>query len=520
MANNYLNNWMMQPTPQNEPLEGQTANNAGGHSWQIDMWKQLNRFLILGTETGTYYVGQRKLTTDNVTSVKQCLQVDPYKTVDIIVSISTGGRAPSNDEAIFALAMAASIPEVKARNYALKHLGAVCRTSTHLFDFLTHIQTMRGWGRNLRKHIGAWYTEKDPAKLAYQLIKYRQRNGWTHRDVLRKAHPLAVNNMQNLMFNWITHRDDVDFRDWPNNDATKLIAAFEYAQAPDADVNDTIRLVEDYNLPREALKTEFLKDPDVWKAMIHVGMPMTAMIRNLRNMQNYGVFDDARYVDIICNTLEDRDNLKYGRIHPVAILKAMFSFDGNQAIKDSLETAFYNSFEFIEPTGKRWNLGIDVSGSMTWGDIGGISGFTPNIASAAMAMVTARTERHYTINGFAGEFRPLNISAKSSLQEAMRHTQARSFGRTDCALPMLEALRRDEAYDVFVIYTDSETWYGQIHPAEALREYNRKMGLDAKLIVVGMVANNFSIADPNDTNMLDVVGFDTQVPQIMAEFVR
>jgi len=74
--------------------------------------------------------------------------------------------------------------------------------------------------------------------------------------------------------------------------------------------------------------------------------------------------------------------------------------------------------------------------------------------------------------------------------------------------------------DVFVVYTDSETWYGGIHPAQALVEYRQKMGIDAKLIVVGMAANQFSIADPRDRGMLDVVGFDSAVPSVMADFAK
>ena len=45
------------------------------------------------------------------------------------------------------------------------------------------------------------------------------------------------------------------------------------------------------------------------------------------------------------------------------------------------------------------------------------------------------------------------------------------------------------------------------------------MGIPAKMIVVGMTSNGFSIADPDDAGMLDVVGFDTAVPQIMSDFV-
>ena len=39
-------------------------------------------------------------------------------------------------------------------------------------------------------------------------------------------------------------------------------------------------------------------------------------------------------------------------------------------------------------------------------------------------------------------------------------------------------------------------------------------------VVVGMTSNGLTLADPNDRGMLDVVGFDTTVPAVIADFVR
>lgn len=84
---------------------------------------------------------------------------------------------------------------------------------------------------------------------------------------------------------------------------------------------------------------------------------------------------------------------------------------------------------------------------------------------------------------------------------------------------MITAEESKLTIDTFIVYTDSETWYGNIHPAQALVRYREKSGIAAKLIVVAMTSNEFSIADPNDAGMLDVVGFDTAVPEMMADFV-
>ncbi len=94
------------------------------------------------------------------------------------------------------------------------------------------------------------------------------------------------------------------------------------------------------------------------------------------------------------------------------------------------------------------------------------------------------------------------------------------FRGTDGALPMLYAQARGREVDAFVIYTDSETWAGDVHPAQALQDYRRASGIDARLVVVGMVSNGFSIGDPADPGMLDVVGFDTATPQMISDFVR
>jgi hypothetical protein len=93
------------------------------------------------------------------------------------------------------------------------------------------------------------------------------------------------------------------------------------------------------------------------------------------------------------------------------------------------------------------------------------------------------------------------------------------FSSTDCALPIVRALEKREPVDAFVIYTDSETYMGKIHPQAALEEYRRTMGIDAKLIVVGMTSNCLTIADPKDLNTLNLAGFDTATPRLINDFI-
>jgi 60 kDa SS-A/Ro ribonucleoprotein len=555
MAKNYLKQ-IVQHTPQNQPIPGsnQVPNSAGGYAWQVDEWTQLRRFLILGSEGGSYYASEQKLTVENANNVMKCIHSDGLRTVQEIVTISHEGRAAKNDPAIFALAMAASHGDVATRKAALDAIPKVCRTGTHLFAFAEYAQGMRGWGRAMRRGVAGWYKALNPRQLAYQVVKYRQRNGWTHTDTLRLAHPKPAAENEGTIYRWVTARADEKKQEhiaWtheleaPQDESLAFIWAFEQAQkAPD--VRTVLKLVEQYDLPREALPTEWLRDPAVWEALLPK-MPMTAMIRNLATMTRNGFLtpmSDAE--NIIVKRLTDADLLRKARVHPIDVLSALrvyalgYSLRGQgrgpyayystapkekewtpaPRILDALDTAFELAFKNVEPTGKRHMLALDVSGSMASGMIAGVPGLTPRDGAAAMSMVTARTEQNYTMVAFQNQITPLNISAKMRLDDVIKATSGLPFGATDCAQPMLYALRNKLQVDVFVVYTDSETWFGNIHPVQALRDYRQKTGIPAQLIVVGMVANQFSIADPNDGGCFDVVGFDSSAPGLMADFVR
>ncbi len=308
--------------------------------------------------------------------------------------------------------------------------------------------------------------------------------------------------------------------------------------------------MREYGLPREALRPEHLTSPEVWDALLG-DMPMTALIRNLATMTRVGVIapgsdGTARAVA----QLGDAERIRAARVHPIALLAALRTYASGRGVRgrgvwapvrelvDALDAAFYAAFGTVEPAGTRLLLALDVSGSMGMGSVAGVPGLTPRDALAALALVTAATEERYEIVGFfAGRdgFRKrgrgvhggyvdgltsLALSPRQRLDDAVKTVSGLPFGGTDAALPMLYARALEREVDTFVIYTDSETWAGDIHPVQALHEYRRASGIDARLVVVGMVSNGFSIADPGDPGMLDVVGFDTATPQLISDFAR
>lgn len=538
-------------TPQSQPIPGSTQvpNSAGGFAWEVDDFTKLRRFLILGTDGGSYYASQQSLTQENASAVARCLKADPVRTIQIIVEISEAGRAPNNDYALFALAMAVSPrynDNAVARKVALDSLPRVARIGTHLFHFVDFAQSFRGWGRGLRDAVAAWYEDKPADKLAYQSIKYRQRDGWSHRDVLRKSHPQGVDASHKIIYDFIVH-GDLDYQNPALADSGALphLHGFEKAQTAKS-AKELVSILRDYpDLPHEALPTELKNKPDVVMALLENDMPIGALIRNLATYTRAGALDPGSDgAKIVLDALSNEEKILKARIHPIKVLSALLVYGGSQKfggrynyydrsygrgqgvenpnsqIVDALDDAFYLSFGNVQPTGKTHLLALDVSSSMFGGEIARVPGLSPALGAAAMAMVTARSGDPYVIRGFATDFRDLGITAKQDLGTVMQKAFEGGFGGTDCSLPFKWASNNKQNIDVFVVYTDSETWAGTPHPAQALKNFRKKINPAARSAVVGMVANSFSIADPNDAGMLDVVGFDTATPQILSDFAQ
>ena len=550
----YLKRIRTRRPPQSEPIRdsGQVPNSSGGFAWGVDDWTRLRRFLVLASEGGSYYASERSLTRENAQALERCLAADGPRAVAEIARVSGEGRAPKNDPALFALAMAAGLGDEPTRKAALEALPQVARTGTHLFQFATFVEGFRGWGRSLRRAVGRWYTARPVEEVAYQAVKYRQRDGVTHRDVLRLAHPggavssrnptVEVSDEHARLFEWIV-------RGGGTEGLPRLIEGFVRAQDAHSP-GETAALVREYGLPREAIRSEHLTSSEVWEALLE-NMPMTAMVRNLATMTRVGVLEPGSAgTAAVIERLSDGERIRRARVHPIALLAALRTYQSGRGargqhtwspvgeIVDALDAAFYAAFGNVEPTGKRLLLALDVSGSMTGGQVAGVPGLTPRDASAALALVTAATEARYEVVGFfAGRggwklqttsqwgwgeqgLTPLSISPRQRLDDVVKTVDGLPFGGTDCALPMLYALAKRREIDTFVIYTDSETWAGDVHPAQALRDYRAASGITARLVVVGMVSNGFSIADPADPGMLDVVGFDTATPQLISDFAR
>lgn len=594
----YVDDFNPSVTPQSEQAgPAQVPNSAGGYTFQLDKWKRLERFLILGSDSQTYYATAQQLTRENAKCVLDCLAEDFTKCTAAIVGVSTASRAPKNDAAIFALALAASykpasgdmLDVVCNARWVEEAVPQVCRTAPHLFAFVDAVNEMRGWGPSIRRAVGNWYVQMPADKLAYQITKYPSRKvgegkkgrTWSHRDVLRLTHPEADDAQHQLLLRYIVagpgalgqrafrrHKvaGHLESSYPPVGELTPYLAAVEELKAcgaepkvvdlgggmpgllptPSAAKSRAVELIKAHKFGHEHVPHALLAHREVWEALAE-HMPLGALLRHLGKLTANGVLAPlSEACARVCAKLTSPEAIKGARLHPLDFLKALLTYRQGHGDKgkltwqpvpqvvDALDAGFYAAFGTVEPTGKNLLLAIDVSGSMDCGSVGGVAGLTPRMAAACMAMVTARVEKHWHMVGFSArdwrsrfanesELVTLGITPDMTLTEACAVMRKVPMGGTDCALPMIwakNAIALGAKVDAFVILTDSETWAGNIHPHQALRDYRLAAGVPAKLAVLGMTATSFTIADPSDPGQLDLVGVDSGTPHVLSEFIR
>jgi len=555
---NTLRDYSTRITPQSQPIPGRndmTRNEAGGYGWDVDDWTQMQRWNILGSESGSYYVGGKQLTLEMANATMRCIDSDWRRALNLVVDISQGGRAPKNDYALFTLAMIAGCDNAEARSEALKVLPTVARIGTHLFQFAEFAKQFRGWGTAMRRGISGWYNNMELSKLAYQVVKYQGRtvyegqkdSRWGHKDLLKLSHPNPSlpedSKHRKLLYRYITHGivnpnsevwdeyalTEGEFASLEDSPLGIIWGAYHALRATDK--NEVIRLVGKYNLPHECVSNDLMKDHDVQWALLQK-MPLNALVRSLARMTANGFLMEGKFnvINTITGKLGDGEYIRKSRLHPIAILNALNIYRrgvgtrgtliwnpvGN--ILDALDSAFYTSFDNVESTGLRHCLAVDVSGSMR-GNILGLEEMSSCMAAAAMMMTVYRTEAQVASVAFCHELVPISISRNMRLDSVMDHIQMRNWGSTDCASPILWALENNLQFDVFMEFTDGMSWAGPIHLSQALDMYRNKMGIDAKVVLYTLASSDSTLVDPCSSDMLDVVGFDTSVPAVVRDFL-
>lgn len=538
MTVNYVNSsGLGGHTSQSQPLIGRLAdmhqNQAGGFVFTLSPMQTLKRFLILGTEGGTFYASEKEATHEATENLLHCVTRNGLETVRTIKDVSTRGLAYKQNPAIFALALAFAKGDPLTRQEVRRSFNAIVRTGTHLFLFAKYATALRGWGRSLRRAVQDWYLSKDARAVAYQVTKYASREGWTHRDLLRLAHVKPDTEEMNAVLAFAANRIDQFDLYKGNQESIRYLRGVLEVKDPKVEPGDALDVIADLKLPREVVPDALYNLPDIRK-QVYDNMNFIAMVRNLGAMSASGhLTPNSDFEKRIVDELTNAGKVRGSKVHPLQMLAAYFTYlagkgaRGNltwtpcQAVIGAVEQTFIASMENVDPCNKRFVIGVDVSPSMDFGEINGIPGLTPRIMAAVTALIIMKKETRVFCGGFADTFAEIPMNSGSSPRQARKAMQEmRGFQGTDAAIPIQHAMDNNIPADCFVIITDNETWSGNRHPTEALNEYRKKMGVPAKLISVGLTATRSSIADPADPGQLDVVGCTPDLLSIITGFAK
>lgn len=510
-----------QDTPISQPIPGREdemkKNFAGGIVFKASPFVALNRWLLTGSMSNAFYQSKEEMTGDNIKLLKDCIAQHPSKVAELIFYASNKGI--SNHTPILALVYL-SMGDFVAKKEFRKLFSHIIRNASHLYEFMSYVKALRGMGKTIHKAIRNWLEDKEAKELEYQFLKYQNRYNWTGRDVLRMIKPKSQDELKQLVYRWVVGKYTL-INDYASS--LERINAYENLKKVDYPESEIAVMIGAYNLTHEMIPANVKRTPKIWDAL-YQKMPLHATIRNLGNLTEKGIMS-IENVDVLEKRLSI-ENLKRGRVHPLVLASAykIYSMGGTlgrsklmwrpiSRINDIFEDAIENAFECLEPTGKQFYLALDVSASMRWAShmINNLW-LLPGEVAAIMALATIKAEKNYFIGCFSNQFKPLpDIRKGMSFHDMNGVMRAQPFGGTNAGSAYQYAIDNKIYADVFVMYTDGESWLGG-QPSQLLAKYRDKINPNAKAIYITLCAygDHITLVDPKDDKSYDLAGFSSE----------
>ncbi|XP_019734729.1 RNA-binding protein RO60 isoform X2 [Hippocampus comes] len=483
-----------------------TSNAAGEHChWEVSDNVRLRRFLCYGSEGDVYTASEEAhLGMAQAGALLSMLQEGRgIEAVNEIKRFAQDGRAVRLDPSIFALALCSQHAEKELKE-----------------DMKCGI-----WGRALRKAVSDWYNGQDALSLAAVVTRCKQREGWSHKDVLRLSHTKPADEALALISKYVAKgwkEVHVAYADKENTEeVVKVLLYLEVVEKVkhSCDETEVINLIEEHKLEREQLLTDHLKSKLVWRALLKE-MPLQSVLWMLGKMTARKIVQPgASETQALCERMQTEAALKKAKLHPFSILLASEHYKRGQgyqgktkwaadgSILKALDIAFYKSFSNIEPVGKSFVVAVDVSTSLSSVVPG--TALSTAVAAAVITMVFARTEADTHVLAYSeGALELCSVSADMTLAQTTDELVKIPGGSTDCTLPIAWATDNGKAVDVFIILTNNPLWTFTASPVETLKKYRQTSGRHSKLVMCGLTSIGHTMPDTGDRGLLSICGFD------------
>ncbi|XP_015226890.1 PREDICTED: 60 kDa SS-A/Ro ribonucleoprotein [Cyprinodon variegatus] len=521
--------------PSGNSTSNHTSNSTGAEgSWEISDKTKLCRFLCYGSEGDIYTAREQgRVSMDNAGALLTLLQDGRgAEVVEEIKHFALEGRAVRPGPALFALALCSQHSELKTRQAAFKALKEICRDPANLFSFVQYKKELKEgmkcgiWGRALRKAVSDWYNEQDPLRLAAAVTRCKQREGWSHQDLLRLSHTKPATDAVALISKYVTKGwKEVQEAYADKENSEEVVQVLSYLEVVEkakhsCDELEVSGLIEEHKLEREQLLTDHLRSKQVWGALLKE-IPLHSILKILGKMTSNKLLEPrSSEVQTICDRLQNEASLKKAKIHPFSILLASENYKRGQgyqgktkweadvSILKAMDCAFYKSFMNVEPVGKHFVVAVDVSTSLT--SIVPGTAISTAVAAAAVTMIFSQTEENTDVLAFSeGAVVPCSLSADMTLADVTAELVKFPSGSTDCTLPITWATENGKSIDMFIILTNNPLWTFAASPVDSLKKYRLASGTASRLVMCGLTSIGHAIADTEDSGLISICGFDS-----------
>lgn len=188
-------------------------NSCSKEVFSLSDLERVKRFICIGTEGGSYYINEKKLTIENIKALERILNNEDKTTDELVNTLELySSKVYKKDYILLVLARCCAVKnDTEFKQRCFRVVSNICSTPTLLFLFIEFYQSLnktlydsKGWNKHIKSCVSEWYNNRPDDKLLYQVLKYQNRNGWCHKDVLRLAHVIPIDEEHNYIYQFLT----------------------------------------------------------------------------------------------------------------------------------------------------------------------------------------------------------------------------------------------------------------------------------------------------------------------------
>uniref|UniRef100_A0AAG5D3U9 TROVE domain-containing protein n=1 Tax=Anopheles atroparvus TaxID=41427 RepID=A0AAG5D3U9_ANOAO len=514
----------------------------------------------------------------------------PSPLLALIKSAIKGKVLRRTDECLFALAYyAREFPTPEERHAAYDMVVEVVGGSRDLFFFLSYYMQLAtqsghaGFGHGIRAALTRWYDKHTAMQLADMLAKSRSYEGWTHKDVIAKAHLKLTCPEKQSLIDAVMKRTSQLIAGKPTEKKKgkkgKKNKAVAGARAGDTapKVSEAVRRyqtmrqfrsaptvtkvldnIKQHGMTLDMVPLHFKRSLKVWEALyptityrelLNAALPMADFRLLRQGLDEPNIMTYAAALENRLSALEEE------QIHPIDVHQIAKLFETRRRyesktkeivhkfnipsvgvpiaseVLQKLQAAVDHSFSHHPKTGVRYYIALDLRKPHEKKTVFRSEIMSCFHASVMLAFSIFKREQNVTVVAFTEQediLKPVQFTASMNWQQAVAHCQGLLLPKTKVSLaaPIARAEADKLKVDLFITITDSLIRVNPTRtpPYVALRDYRKKVKLNLSRYVAVSLSHHepsFDFSSCSDTTgILEMVGYNGTNAKIIEAFAK